>query len=157
MEDFSNPWSDSPFKLAKDIKASSVFTPNKIKSDKTLSPVKLRKSAISPCKRGRPSKPLPRLSQISVMKFNKFIRTKKLQNELRESLLSDCASVDSFMHQSQEQFYKYPHFANSEIENNLIVTHRFFGAGVYKNTRNGQQMRESIQNSQSQSKILPSQ
>lgn len=96
----NNPWSDSPFKLAKDdLKTNAVFTPNKIKSDKTLSPVKLRKSAISPCKRGRPSKPLPRLSQISVMKFNKFIRTKKLQNECRESLLSDCASVDSFMHQ----------------------------------------------------------
>jgi hypothetical protein len=36
----SGVWSDSPFKLAKKLQSTPVFTPNKLKSDKTLSPIK---------------------------------------------------------------------------------------------------------------------
>lgn len=47
-------WNDSPFKLAKNLqRVSAVYTPNKIKSDKTLTPIKQRFSAGSPCKKGR--------------------------------------------------------------------------------------------------------
>lgn len=84
------------------------------------------------------------------MKFQKFVKARKIQNELRESLLSDCVSVDSFSFDNhKELFYKYPTYANTGIENNYIITHRFFGPGKYKNTRNGRQLRESLKNDKS--------
>lgn len=88
-------------------------------------------------------------------KFQTFMKTRKLQHELKESLLSDCVSVDSFMLDTQEYFYKYPEYENSGIENNYILTHRFFGHGQYKNTKNVPKLRESIKHDKSQMRIIP--
>ena len=136
-------WSDSPFKLA-DKLSIPAFTPNKFKSDKALSPVKQRTSGASPCKKGRTSRPLPRISSANLIKFSRFVNNRDLKKEARESLLSDCCSVDSSF--TLDDHYSYPRYANTGIEDNYIITHRFFGHGQYKNTKNGQKLRESLKN-----------
>lgn len=64
---------------------------------------------------------------------------------MRESLLSDCVSVDSSLFYSEDS-YAYPKYVNTELENNYIITHRFFGHGAYRNTKNGRKLRESLRN-----------
>lgn len=120
-----------------------------------LSPVKQRTSAGSPGKKGRSSKRLPRISFENLIKFQKFVRNRKIQNELRESLLSDCVSVDSSLFHSEDS-YTYPRYVNTELENNYIITHRFFGPGQYKNTKNGRKLRESLKNEPARQSIIPS-
>jgi len=48
----------------------------------------------------------------------------------------------------------YPDFVTTELEKFYMVTNKFFGFGRYKNTKNGQEMRESLKNDDKN--ILPS-
>lgn len=100
-------------------------------------------------------RPLAKISAANLIKFKKFVANRNLKIEARESLLSDCRSVDSSF-SSESVHYSYPTYANSGLENNYIITHRFFGHGEYRNTKNGQKLRESLKNEPERLSIIPS-
>lgn len=60
-------------------------------------------------------------------------------------MLSDFLSVDSSVFEGgSDSAYAYPKHVNTELENNYIITNRFFGHGKYRNTKNYLILRQSL-------------
>jgi len=82
-----------------------------------------------------------------------MICSQKLKKS-NNKILSDCLSVDSELDDEYDPSNIYPDFVITELEKFYMITNKFFGYGSYKNTKNGQEMRDSLKNNEKN--IIPS-